>query len=314
MLSRGRRQPRGDPSPSPGPPSGAAVLLYTGFPNLHSGHCPRIPVVTVGSMPSLLAPSPSPPGREGVYCLLLRPTPPPSPVPVKAVLDLAGTMLWVDYYAGYVSSSHAGVPCGSKACRLMKNVSYAINCLDAPSSGCFNDTCSEFPKNTATGVGTASNILTGGAVTAHRLPSHPVPGPVTFLFTCSHTFLTEGLTIGATDMVSLSRARFTLPTQLTGTFRFSRKVTLCLPLASTVDAVVFGDEPYVFQPRGGIKVNGRAVPLNATLLAINKKGVGGTKLSTVFPYTVLETSIHKGVTDAFLAETAMQQLSPGQAY
>ena len=55
----------------------------------------------------------------------------------------------------------------------------------------------------------------------------------------------------------------------------------------------------------GIKVNGRAVPLNATLLAIDKKGVGGTKLSTVAPYTVLETSIHKAVTDAFAAETAM---------
>ena len=52
-------------------------------------------------------------------------------------------------------------------------------------------------------------------------------------------------------------------------------------------------------------MNGRAVPLNATLLAINRKGVGGTKLSTVAPYTVLQSSIYRAITNAFAAETAM---------
>ena len=110
-------------------------------------------------------------------------------------------------------------------------------------------------------------------------------------------------------MASLSRARFALPTQLAATFRFSRRFALCLPPAGAAGVVVFGDAPYAFQPglvlsnasliytpllvnpvstagvsaKGdksdeyfvgvtGIKVNGRAVPLNATLLAIDKKG------------------------------------------
>ncbi|EMS47745.1 Basic 7S globulin [Triticum urartu] len=137
------------------------------------------------------------------------------------------------------------------------------------------------------------------------------------------------------------RARFALPTQLAAAFRFSRKFALCLTSTSAAGAVVFGDAPYAFQPGvdlsksllytpllvnnvstagvsgekdksneyfigvTAIKVNGRAVPLNASLLVIDKQGGGGTKLSTVAPYTVLETSIHKAVTDAFAAETAM---------
>ncbi|XP_006654380.1 probable aspartic proteinase GIP2 [Oryza brachyantha] len=281
-------------------------------------------------------------------------------VPVKAVLDLAGAMLWVDCDAGYVSSSYAGVPCGSKPCRLLKNAGCAVSCLDAPSSGCLNGTCAEFPKNTVTSVSTAGNVLTD--VLSLPTTFRPAPGPLAtapaFLFTCGRTFLTEGLAAGATGMVSLSRARFALPTQLAGTFRLPRKFALCLPAASAAGFVVFGDAPYTFQPGvdlskfltytpllvnpvstapygrkdkstkyfigettiqlngrvwrekptdyfvglTGIRVNGRAVPLNATLLAIDRKGVGGTRLSTVSPYTVLERSIHQAVTGAFAKE------------
>uniref|UniRef100_A0A0D9WGB8 Peptidase A1 domain-containing protein n=1 Tax=Leersia perrieri TaxID=77586 RepID=A0A0D9WGB8_9ORYZ len=291
-------------------------------------------------------------------------------VPVKAVLDLAGAMLWVDCEPGsYASSSYAGVPCGSKPCRYLKNAGCAVTCLDAPSSGCLNDTCAEFPKNTATSVSTAGNVITD--VLSLPTTFRPAPGPFAtapaFVFTCGHTFLTEGLAAGATGMASLSRGRFALPTQLADTFGFSRnKFALCLPPASAAGVVVFGDAPYTFQPGGdhsksliytpllvnpvstvpygrkqkmtkyfignttiqlngrvskekptdyfigltGMKVNGRVVSLNATLLAIDKKGVGGTKLSTVTPYTVLERSIHKAVIDAFARETATIPRAP----
>lgn len=63
-----------------------------------------------------------------------------------------------------------------------------------------------------------------------------------------------------------------------------------------------------------IKINGKAVPLNATLLSIDSQGYGGTKISTVHPYTVLETSIYKAVTQAFLKElstiTRVASVSP----
>lgn len=263
--------------------------------------------------------------------------------PVTAVLDLAGATLWVDCEAGYVSSTYARVPCGSKPCRLARTGACATSCVGAPSPACLNDTCGGFPENTVTRVSTSGNIITD--VLSLPTTFRPAPGPLAtapaFLFTCGATFLTQGLAAGAAGMASLSRARFALPTQLAATFRFSRKFALCLPPASAAGVVVFGDAPYVFQPgvdlsksliytpllvnpvstagvstKGdesdeyfvgvtAIRVNGRAVPLNATLLAIDKKGVGGTKLSMVAPYTVLETSIHKAVTDAFAAETDM---------
>jgi Xylanase inhibitor C-terminal len=48
-----------------------------------------------------------------------------------------------------------------------------------------------------------------------------------------------------------------------------------------------------------IKINEKPIKLNQTLLRINKKGVGGTKISTVHPYTLLETSIYKAVLGTF---------------
>uniref|UniRef100_A0A0D9WGB7 Peptidase A1 domain-containing protein n=1 Tax=Leersia perrieri TaxID=77586 RepID=A0A0D9WGB7_9ORYZ len=272
-------------------------------------------------------------------------------VPVKAVVDLAGATLWVDCETGFASSSYAGVPCGSKTCRLARSFACTTVCNGAPSPSCLNNTCGGFPENTVTHVTTSDNFITD--VLSLPTTFRPAPGPLatapSFLFTCAPTFLTKGLAAGATGMVSLSRARFALPTQLAATFRFSRKFALCLPPASAAGVVVFGDAPYTFQPGvdlsksliytpllvnpvstagastngdksneyfigvTGIKVNGRAVRLNTTLLSIDKKGVGGTKLSTVAPYTVLETSIHKAVTDAFAKETAMIPRVPAVA-
>jgi hypothetical protein len=273
-------------------------------------------------------------------------------VPVKAVLDLAGATLWVDCDAGYASSTYRRVPCASKPCRLSRSAACATSCLGPPSPSCLNDTCGGFPGNTVTQVSTSGNIITDvlALPTTFRPAPGPLATAPAFLFTCGATFLTEGLAAGATGMASLSRARYALPTQLAATFRFSRRFALCLPPAGSAGVVVFGDAPYAFQPGfvlsnasliytpllvnpvstagvstngdksdeyfvgvTGIKVNGRAVPLNATLLAIDKKGVGGTKLSTVAPYTVLESSIYKAVTGAFAAETAAIPRAPAVA-
>ncbi|GJN14255.1 hypothetical protein PR202_gb01053 [Eleusine coracana subsp. coracana] len=272
-------------------------------------------------------------------------------VPVKVVLDLAGASLWVDCDSGYTSSTYRGVPCGSKPCRLARTAACATTCSAPPSPSCLNDTCGGFPSNTVTRVSTSGNILTDALAlpTTFRPAPGPLALAPAFLFTCGSTSLTDGLATGAAGMASLSRARFALPTQLATAFRFSRnKFALCLPPGNNAAGVVlFGDAPYVFQPgvdvsasltytpllvnpvstagvskKGdksdeyfvgvtAIKVNGRAVPLNATLLTIDRKtGVGGAKLSTVAPYTVLETSIHAAVTAAFAAETASSAKVP----
>ncbi|XP_059654459.1 probable aspartic proteinase GIP2 [Cornus florida] len=51
-----------------------------------------------------------------------------------------------------------------------------------------------------------------------------------------------------------------------------------------------------------LRVNAKLVPLNSSLLVIENKGVGGTKISTVNPYTVMESSIYTSLTKIFIEE------------
>ncbi|KAK3135709.1 hypothetical protein QOZ80_5BG0422470 [Eleusine coracana subsp. coracana] len=274
-------------------------------------------------------------------------------VPVTAVLDLASPTVWVDCEKGYASSTYRRVPCESKLCRLTGSGSCATSCDGKPGPSCLNNTCSGLPQNTATSVATSGNILTDVLALPTTTLTGPLATAPAFRFTCGATFLTKGLAAGATAMASLSRNRFALPAQLANTFGFRRtRFKLCLPSTPTTTpsvGAVIGDAPHVFQPgvdlsgslsytpllvnpvsglthfQGdksdeyfvgvtGVKVNGRAVPLNATLLAVNKKtGTGGAKLSAAAPYTVLETSIYRAVTAAFAAATAGIPRAPAVA-
>ncbi|CAN0886887.1 Probable aspartic proteinase GIP2 [Linum grandiflorum] len=158
------------------------------------------------------------------------------------------------------------------------------------------------------------------------------------LFTCGSTFLLEGLAKGVKGMAGLGRTKISIPSQFSAAFSFPRKFAICLSSSTNSKGVVFfGDGPYVLLPKkddvsksliytplilnkvstasayfegdassdyfigvSSIKISGNlTVPLNTTLLKINKEGYGGTKISTVQPYTVLETSIHKALTNAF---------------
>ncbi|KAI9193849.1 hypothetical protein LWI28_000651 [Acer negundo] len=75
------------------------------------------------------------------------------------------------------------------------------------------------------------------------------------------------------------------------------------------------DGPYVIRPdidvsksltytplfiNPSVNVNRKAIPLNKTLLSIDSNRIGGTKISTVDPYTVLETSIYNAIVSAFV--------------
>lgn len=49
--------------------------------------------------------------------------------------------------------------------------------------------------------------------------------------------------------------------------------------------------------------------VNTSLLSIDSNGVGGTKISSVNPYTVLEASIFKAVTNAFIRAAAKRNIT-----
>ncbi|TMW84893.1 hypothetical protein EJD97_024175 [Solanum chilense] len=162
------------------------------------------------------------------------------------------------------------------------------------------------------------------------------------VFDCAPHSLLEGLAKGVKGILGLGNGYVGFPTQLANAFRVPRKFAICLTSSTTSRGVIFfGDSPYVFLPAGmdiskrlvytpllknpistsgsyfegepstdyyigvtSIKIHSIAVPINTTLLNITKDGKGGTKISTVEPYTKLETSIYNALTKAFVSALA----------
>ncbi|POO02256.1 Aspartic peptidase, partial [Trema orientale] len=251
-------------------------------------------------------------------------------VQVIVVLDLGGKFLWVDCEKGYNSSTKMPVPCGSLQCSL--SGSGACSYKDDPSKS----VCSVIPENPfqASTSGDLSQDVLYIQSTDGSNPGKLVSVP-DFLFTCVSNFLLEGLKSGAVGMVGLGRNKIALPSLLSAAFSFPRKFGVCL--SSSNGVVFFGKEPYVLLPGidasdpksltytplirnpisqvtsfegepsaeyfigvKSIKIGGKPVQFNTSLLSFDNEGHGGTKISTVDPYTKLETSIFKAVVKGFV--------------
>ena len=267
-------------------------------------------------------------------------------VPLSLVLDLGGQFLWVDCDRNYTSSTYRPARCRSSQCSLA-GATGCGDCFSPPRPGCNNNTCGLTPDNTVTHTAT-SGELAEDAVSVQSTNGFNPGQNVTvsrFLFSCAPSFLLQGLARGVSGMAGLGRTRIALPSQFASTFSFRRKFAICL---STADGVVFfGDGPYGFLPNvvydsdslkftplfinpvstasafsqgepsaeyfigvKSIRVDQNVVKVNSTLLSIDKEtGFGGTKISTVNPYTVLEDSIFKAVTEAFVNASAARNIT-----
>ncbi|GMN48769.1 hypothetical protein TIFTF001_017946 [Ficus carica] len=81
------------------------------------------------------------------------------------------------------------------------------------------------------------------------------------------------------------------------------------PLSTTVITYPWPSDAY-FIGLTSIKVNGKTVALNQTLLRIDDEfGIGWTKLSTATSYTVLETYIYRAFTELFIKESSALNLT-----
>ncbi|RWR93720.1 basic 7S globulin [Cinnamomum micranthum f. kanehirae] len=270
-------------------------------------------------------------------------------VPVKLVVDIGGRYLWVDCDDGYVSSTYRPARCRSAQCSLA-NANGCGDCFSAPRPGCNNNTCGVSPENTVTRTSTGGELaddVVSLQSTDGSNPGQVVTVPQ-FLFSCAPTFLLQGLASGVKGMAGLGRTRIGLPSQFASAFSLPRrKFAICLSSSTSSNGVIFfGDGPYVFLPgidvsnsliytpliinpvstagsyvQGepsyeyfirvkSIKVNENRIPLNSSLLSIDSNGIGGTKISSVNPYTILESSIYKAVTDAFIRGTNLTRVAP----
>ncbi|KAM1301362.1 hypothetical protein ACFX2H_012407 [Malus domestica] len=263
-------------------------------------------------------------------------------VPIKLTVHLGGQFLWVEC-EDYISSTYKPARCNSAQCSLANSKSCTTECYSPPSPGCNNNTCGLLPDNPinrTAGGGDLGQDMVSIQSTDGSNPGRLVSVP-NLLFTCGSAFLLEGLASGVKGMAGLGRAKIGLPSQFASAFSFRRKFAICLSSStSSKGVVIFGDGPYnllpnidvskslIFTPLilnpvstagayftgepssdyfikvKSIKINEKVVKLNTSLLAIDNEGYGGTKLSTVNPYTVLEKSIYNAVVNAFVKEVA----------
>lgn len=230
-------------------------------------------------------------------------------VPIKLVVDLGGPVFWLDCASGHMSSSHRPINGGSLQCSRA-NIANGCDCsVDTVNTITHGATRGELVED----IVAVDCVDRSGLVTSITTVDH-------FLFSCVPPWLLNGLASGVKGMLGLGRARISLPSQLATSFGFQRKFAICL--SSSNGVVLLGNEPYVsiFEPDlpnslmytplisnqdgaledyyinvKSIKINGKRLSLNTSTLSM-----GGTKLSTILPYTTMESTIYDTFKRAYI--------------
>ncbi|KAJ8441911.1 hypothetical protein Cgig2_020056 [Carnegiea gigantea] len=223
---------------------------------------------------------------------------------VSLTVDLGGSLTWVDCSRGYKSSSYGAAECGLAPCASFGPEQTCGDCHSGknPSTGC-NNTCSVVARNPITGQAAkgevASDILTVQSTDGSN------PGPTKTVhadFVCGTTSLSKGLAKEAKGAVGFGKTRPALLSQFDDRYVLSprgidvSKSLKFTPLVTNLPGKMFS-EYYINVT--AIKINGKEVTINQSILTVDGMGVGRTKISTVHPYTVLVTPIFNAVTAAF---------------
>ncbi|KAK4379892.1 hypothetical protein RND71_001754 [Anisodus tanguticus] len=228
--------------------------------------------------------------------------------PTKLVVDLSGSFLW--FSCGL--TSHKIVPCSSLKCSMAKP------------NGCTNNKiCGVQQVNPFTKVAAQGELAEDmfGVEFIDELKTGSIIASIhQFLFSCASTSLLQGLARGAKGMLGLGYSRIALPSQLSDTFGFQRKFAICL--SSSNGAIISGESPYLsllghdvsrsmlYTPLvssreeyyinvKSIKISGKKLSLNTSLFTMDEEGNGGTKISTIFPFTTMKSSIYKTFVEAY---------------
>ncbi|CAL1396912.1 unnamed protein product [Linum trigynum] len=240
----------------------------------------------------------------------------------------------------YISSSFKPARCNSAQCRLADSAGWSCEPECHPNTptrpGCNKNTCRVYPENTVSFIPDWGQV--GQDVVSLRSTDGSTVGQTVaypdFIFACAPTLLLNGLAKGVKGMVGLGRNRVSLPSQFSNV---AKRFALCLSSSPNNNGVlIFGDVSYKIFPNvyssdslaftplilnpvstssihrdsepsaeyfigvKSIKIDDKAIPLNKTLLSINKQGYGGTKISTTYyPYTALHTSIYNSLIKEF---------------
>ncbi|KAK7359723.1 hypothetical protein VNO77_01688 [Canavalia gladiata] len=252
---------------------------------------------------------------------------------MELVIDLGGPMLWYDCDDHYNSSTYQPVQCGGKRC---PGDAGCIGCNGGPfKPGCSNDTCGAFLINPL-----ADSIFSGGLGEDVLLLSQTSVSGLLSGCTPGDADLFKGLPQNSKGIVGLARTQLSLPMQFSSSRHIPHKFTLCLPSSNKkgLGHLFIGEEPSIphlnssnilfttplivnpfstapiftqgdpsyeyFIAVKSIKVASQVLNFKPSLLSFNNRGHGGTKLSTMSPFTLLHSAIYKPLVRQFLKNAA----------
>ncbi|KAL3727373.1 hypothetical protein ACJRO7_032151 [Eucalyptus globulus] len=262
------------------------------------------------------------------------------PSPVRAVLDLSGSYSWFDCAAHYnpsSSSSHRHILCSSARCRAARGG----GCFNDTCSVFVHNPLTDVVIEAGFGEDVAVVHHTDGIKYTSR-------GVIQLPFSCVPSEFMRGISGAGNGVIALSLAPTSLATKSSADLNLPHKLALCLPSSSSSSGhgdFYLGGGPYlrppikedisksllvtqllidpVSQPPShgsaspsdqyfidvtAIKVNFAPVNFKASLLAIDKNGRGGTKISTLTPYTVLHSTIYKALVTEFSRQAAEKKI------
>jgi len=239
------------------------------------------------------------------------------------LIDIGGPILWYDCNKTYNSSTYIPISCESKLC---PNNAGCTSCDGHFKPGCSNNTCG------ANIINPLVDAIFSGDLGSDDLfivkSKIAVPD---FVSGCTDSagftddFPLKNLPKTSKGILGLARTPLSLPKQLSlAPQKIHNKFVLCLPSSnklgsffmggvpsnfaqfklttvplvvnpfSTAPIFTQGDASYeYFIDVKSIKVGGEVLSFKSSLLSIDNKGNGGTKLSTMNSFTVLHSSIFK---------------------
>nr|AGV54695.1 basic 7S globulin [Phaseolus vulgaris] len=259
-------------------------------------------------------------------------------------IDLAGENLWYDCNTHYNSSSYRPIACGSKQCPDVG----CVGCNGPFKPGCTNNTCPANTINPLAkfifGGGLAEDFIFIVQQKVSGLLSSCIDTDGFTSFTNDESPL-NGLPKNSRGIIGLSESQFVFPMHLLlagkqlrlmgrlgtknlpffiltsrekGAWRLapSGPSLNSQPLFANLFFDVFTRNPSVegfptkehFTPLGAVQIDGKVVNLKPSLLAIDNKGNGGTNLSTMSPFTELQTTGYKTFIRVFIKKASDRRL------
>ncbi|KAJ0788525.1 putative nepenthesin [Helianthus annuus] len=270
---------------------------------------------------------------------------PQSRTEVNALIDLGAQAVWFDCTSYVSSSYKRAACGSNRCKKALGSVCVGCNSTPRPGCSnntcgvyAFNP-LTEYLTAQELGEDTVSVTSSNGYYLGL---SYDVPK---FQFSCADTGIVEGLPGDYTKgLVGFARTDVSLVSQISSVFSLAKKFALCIPASSDqgLGDIFIGGGPYYMPPREedlsldlsstplvinpvstapifsegdasdeyfinvkSIEVDNKRVAFNSSLLSIDSNGVGGTKISTVVPYTILHSSIYKPLVKDFVKAAAV---------